>query len=90
MPVIKCPGCGKETNTVFIDLFNGGKDGYCYLTISKEGRKYFWRRGCVPKDPSKQNPYYVWSAKQDLGKEIKKPKVKIAKGSVIVNGKKVV
>ena len=77
MPVIKCPGCGKETNTVFIDL----SEKVCYLTISKEGKKHFWRRGCVPKDPSKQNSYYVWSAKQDLDKEIKKPK--ITKGSTV-------
>jgi hypothetical protein len=77
MPVIKCPGCGKETNTVFIDH----SEKVCYLTISKEGKKYFWRRGCVPKDPAKQNPYYVWSARQDMGKEIKIPKKpKITKG----------
>jgi hypothetical protein len=80
MPIIKCPGCGKETNTVFIDFFNGGKKGFCYLTISKEGKKYFWRRGCVPKDRTIQNPYYVWSAKQDLDKEIKTHKFEFPKG----------
>lgn len=67
MPVIKCESCGKETNSVFYDW----SAKVCYLTISEEADGTYWRRGCVPAEKEKQNPYYVWSAKQDINKKIK-------------------
>lgn len=63
MPAIKCPGCGKTTNTVWLD--DPIHPQYCYLYADEDGT---WKRGCIPADPKIQNPYFVYSAKQRLGK----------------------
>ena len=64
MSVLKCPGCGRETNTVFLD--DAFHPKYCYLYADEDGT---WHRGCIPKDPKIQNPYFVHSAKEYLGKK---------------------
>ena len=67
MSVVNCPGCGKRTNTVWLD--DALKPKYCYLYADDDGT---WKRGCIPRDAKIQNTYFVYSAKLSLGKRWKK------------------
>jgi adenine-specific DNA methylase len=66
MSVVKCPGCGLTTNTVWLDDSPPSKAKYCYLYADDDGT---WKRGCIPRDAKIQNPYFVYNAKLSLGKK---------------------